>query len=92
MSHEIQVDAVKGTVWVNHGDDGSCVGRFSKRFGMDIHNSLSDQLAGKPQCLHCTHTPGLEEDWLEFVRLMKHHFDIRIDPRKLKFEVIDGRS
>jgi hypothetical protein len=49
----IQVSGCGNTVWV-HSEDGSTVGRFSKVFGMDVHNTVSDHMLGKPQCLHCT--------------------------------------
>jgi hypothetical protein len=33
--YSIDVSPLGDTIWVT-GDDGSCVGRFSKRFGIDV--------------------------------------------------------
>ncbi len=55
---QVQISADGGTVWV-HVMDGSTVERFSKRFGLDVHTTVTEQIAGASQCLHCTHeTPG----------------------------------
>lgn len=59
---EIEVDTTRTTVWVNSTIDGSCIGRFSKKFGMDIHKTGTQQLNGEGECLHCTHSPGTKED------------------------------
>jgi hypothetical protein len=77
----VQVSADRVTVWV-HADDGSTVGRFSKRFGMDVHRTVTEQLAGAGQCLHCTHKPATEKDWRLFVALMHEHYgiDVAVDP------------
>lgn len=52
----IDVSSEGSTVWINSAD-GSCIGRFSKRFGLDVHRTLTEQMAGGSQCLHCTHEP-----------------------------------
>lgn len=74
---EIQVSANGETVWV-HASDGSTVGRYSTRFGMDVHNTVTAQMAGASQCLNCTHTAPTVQDWKEFCRLMLAHFAIPI--------------
>lgn len=91
MSHEVQVDPHRGTVWINHEGDGSCIGRFSKRFGMDVHKTGTQQVNGEGECLHCTHTAATEDDWLEFIRLMELHYQIRLDPNLIVFERQDDR-
>lgn len=83
-SDHVQVSADRSTVWV-HADDGSTVGRFSKRFGMDVHNTVTAQLAGASQCLHCTHEPAGEDQWLEFCRLMHQHHGIVVDAGLMLF-------
>lgn len=40
--HEVVVSGDGATVWVN-GPDGSCIGRFSKRFGIDVHHTGTRQ-------------------------------------------------
>lgn len=82
---QIQVNELGNTVWV-HASDGSTVGRFSKRFGMDVHNTVSDQLAGSPQCLHCTHEPANQEEWRLFCELMKTHYAIEVPENLISFD------
>lgn len=81
----VQVSEDRKTVWV-HTDDGSTVGRFSKKFGMDVHTTITAQLARAGQCLRCTHeAPGLAE-WTEFCDLMQTHYGIAVDRMALSFE------
>ena len=54
LPDQVQVSQDGQTVWV-HSADGSTVGRFSKRFGLDVHRTVTEQLQGASQCLHCTH-------------------------------------
>lgn len=84
----IQVSADRSTVWV-HAVDGSTVGRFSRRFGMDVHTTVTAQLAGASQCLHCTHEPAGKVEWMEFCRLMREHHGIEVRDRLMVFEA-DG--
>ncbi len=81
----IQVSADRGTMWV-HSSDGSTVGRFSKKFGMDIHNTVTAQMSGKPQCLHCTHEPATEAHWHEFTALIEQHFNVHVPTDIMQFE------
>lgn len=62
------------TVWVNAGD-GSCVARFS-RFGIDIHNSAVEQMAGASQCLLCTHTKPTLPEWAHFQMKVGYFYGI----------------
>ena len=77
--HEIQISDDGQTIWV-HTSDGSTVGRYSTRFGMDVHNTVTAQMGGASQCLSCTHEPPTETDWDEFCRLMHVHHRIRLPP------------
>lgn len=86
VQHEdsVQVSADRRTVRV-HADDGSTVGHFSKVFGMDVHTTITEQLAGSGQCLRCTHeAPGVAE-LNEFCDLMQSHFGIAVDRAALSF-------
>lgn len=83
--HEVLIDKKRGIVWINSGVDGSCIGRFSKRAGMDVHRSGTDQMQGKGECLHCTHGEASKGDWLLFIRLMKQHYNVTIKPEALSF-------
>lgn len=83
---QIEVSADGNTVWV-HAIDGSTVGRFSKRFGMDVHRTMIDQLAGAPQCLHCTHQASDASDWEMFVQLMASHHGIAVPKSIIKFQI-----
>lgn len=73
----IDVSGDGGTVWIN-GADGSCIGRFSKRFGLDVHKTASEQAAGGSQCLHCTHEPAGPAGWSDFRLQMKEHYKIDV--------------
>lgn len=77
----VQVAADRSTVWV-HASDGSTVGRFSLRFGIDVHTTTTQQLLGASQCLHCTHSAPTHDDWLLFCDLMHQHHRIVI-PRDI---------
>lgn len=77
-----QVSADRSTIWI-HAPDGSTVGRFSLRFGMDVHTTFTQQLQGASQCLHCTHSAPAHADWLLFCDLMFRHFGIAVPPEIL---------
>ena len=62
--YEIQLSELRDTVWI-HAPDGSTVARFG-RFGVDLHNSVSDQLAGASECKLCTHGSTGPEEWQLF--------------------------
>lgn len=59
------------TVWV-HVAPGETVGRFGPR-GVDVHNTIEQQLAGEPQCRACTHRQPTATDWESFVAGMAEH-------------------
>lgn len=73
------------TVWV-HSADGSCVGRFSKTWGLDVHRTVTEQLAGASQCLHCTHTKPSQADWFEFCSFMQSHHGIAVARDLITFD------
>jgi len=58
------------TVWVAAAVDGSCIGRFGM-MGIDIHRSMTDQIAGLGECLLCTHGMTTVSDWETFTRGMR---------------------
>ena len=64
LQYEVQISDLRDTVWI-HASDGSTVGRFS-RFGIDLHNSVSEQLQRASQCRLCTHGRPTVEDWAVF--------------------------
>ena len=85
----LQLDPNKLRVWVHSGKDGSTLGRFDVRSGMDIHNSVTDQIAGKSQCLKCTHEKPDLDTWNEFRRFSVENWGIfiaqeSIDTKRLK--------
>lgn len=82
--YEVIIGACGTRVWVN-GPDGSNLGRFSKHFGMDVHTSVTEQMAGASQCLHCTHSKPSERDWLDFCDLMEKYYGIVIPPSSIRF-------
>ncbi len=82
---QVQVSEDGRTVWV-HGNDGSSVGRFSKVFGLDVHTTVTQQMEGAHQCLHCTHEAAGPEDWAKFVELMREHHGINVPPELITFD------
>ena len=83
-THQIQINHDGSTLWV-HAIDGSTVGRFSKRFGLDVHTSATEQLNGADQCLHCTHVPASPSDWQLFRKLMLEHYGVHLDSTLVTF-------
>lgn len=61
ISYEVELSQMRDVVWV-HASDGSTTGRFGK-FGVDLHNTNTEQLDGKPQCRLCTHGKVSKLDW-----------------------------
>ena len=64
LFYEIQLSEGRDAIWV-HASDGSTVGRFG-RFGIDLHNTLTDQMAGMSECKLCTHGRPTSADWILF--------------------------
>ena len=82
----IQVSSDGKTVWIHSPTDGSTVGRFSKKFGMDVHTTVADQLQGAGQCLCCTHEPPAFIEWDCFVRLIHEHHGIVVPTDLIQFQ------
>jgi len=82
--NQVQVSATGDTVWV-HAMDGSTVGRFCKRFGLDVHTTVTEQMSGVGQCLHCTHEPAGQAEWKLFRELMRKHYQIHVDVNLISF-------
>ncbi|WP_226342922.1 hypothetical protein [Pseudomonas putida] len=64
LFYELQIAANRQTIWI-HSSDGSTVGRFSPR-GIDLHNTVTEQLSGLPECRMYTHGSPTQADWLTF--------------------------
>lgn len=84
LDDQIQVSIDGKTVWV-HALDGSTVGRFSKVFGMDVHSTIAQQLAGAGQCLHCTHEAATKSDWILFCKHILDCYGIAVDQTLVAF-------
>jgi hypothetical protein len=91
QDQQVQISPDGQTVWV-HAGDGSTVGRFSRVFGIDVHRTATEQIAGKGQCLHCTHEPAGQAEWDQFCALMLEHHQIRVDPSIMTFLPVDGSA
>jgi len=85
IEYEIQLSANRSAVWV-HASDGSTVGRFG-RMGIDLHNTVTDMMAGAPECRLCTHGKPTVADWKLFrekvlewyaVDVPEHAFDVSL--------------
>ena len=64
MEYQVETSIQRNVVWV-HASDGSTVGRFG-RFGIDLHNTITEQLNCMPQCRLCTHDSVTSGDWDTF--------------------------
>ncbi|HCE7248407.1 TPA: hypothetical protein NHR53_006292 [Pseudomonas aeruginosa] len=64
LSYSLQIADNNSAVWV-HSSDGSTVGRFG-RMGIDLHNTVTEMMAGAPQCRLCTHGMPSLADWQLF--------------------------
>ena len=82
--HSIDVSATGVTVWVN-AIDGSCVGRFDKRFGMDVHRTVTEMLNGAPECLNCSKGRAGPAEWRKFCAEIKRHYGITVPPDTISF-------
>ncbi|MBK6616604.1 MAG: hypothetical protein IPG27_21770 [Ottowia sp.] len=90
--YQLQVSADGGTVWLN-GPDGSAVGRFSKRFGIDVHRSGTEQVQGLGECLFCTHEPAGLKEWSLFVAALREHYGVEVCKEVLVFDdEVDGNA
>jgi len=78
MFYELQVSESKDAVWI-HASDGSTVGRFGK-MGVDLHNTVTEQLQGAPECRLCTHGAVSKEDWILFVSKAKEFWGVDVPP------------
>lgn len=89
MKHEFQVSANKLKLWVNSGETGMSIARFSAT-GIDIHNDTEGQLRGDV-CLFCRPGPEpanpvpLEEQWVLFKSMLKKHHGITV-PKSVKLK------
>ncbi len=63
--YELQLSATRDRLWIHSAADGSTVGRFG-RLGIDLHNTITEQMAGLPQCRLCTHGKPTQADWDQF--------------------------
>lgn len=84
LKYEVQYSASKDTLWI-HCSSGETVGRFSSKFGMDIHNTIAEQAKGSSQCLHCTHTKPTPEDFDLFCKKAKELWNVKIDKSQINF-------
>ncbi|UUA75151.1 hypothetical protein [Cellvibrio sp. QJXJ] len=73
---EVCSDGLGCRIWIN-ADDGSAVARFNTRTGVDVHNTVTDQLRGAHECLWCTHGKPDRETWNQFVVKIDELFGIR---------------
>lgn len=65
IEYELQLSALKNAVWIHSCSDGSTVGRFG-RMGIDLHNTVTEQQEGMPECRFCTHGQPSMADWQLF--------------------------
>lgn len=64
LEYWLETSVLRDRVWLQ-ASDGSTVGRFSPR-GIDLHNTITEQMAGMSECRMCTHGATSVEDWTFF--------------------------
>lgn len=84
VDYELLVSTLGDTVWLNAAD-GSCIGRFSKRYGIDVHHSATEQMAGSRECVFCTHQAASADDWSRFRREVREHYGIEVPEGAISF-------
>lgn len=84
-TYDIDVSSDGGRVWVT-GYDGSSIGRFNKRAGIDVHTTATQQMAGEGECLYCTHGAAGYNEWVVFCAKIKEHYDIDVPLDLIKFD------
>jgi len=75
--YEVCRDSFGRRLWIN-ASDGSAVARFNVSTGVDVHNTVTDQMLGSPECLWCTHDVPDYATWRDFVLVVKEQFGIEI--------------
>lgn len=60
--YQLEISKQRDAIWIHSFEDGSTVGRFGK-MGVDIHNTVTEQLAGADQCRLCTHGRVGIKEW-----------------------------
>jgi len=74
---EVLLDELSCRVWIN-GQDGSCLARFNPNKGIDLHNSVTEQMQGAPECRFCTHEKAYLPDWELFMSKVDEYWGITI--------------
>ncbi len=83
ISYEIQYCPTKRRLWI-HSSTGDTVARFSSSFGIDMHRTTKEQLAGMSQCLHCTHDAPTLNDFIFFCDKAFELWKVEIDKSKIE--------
>jgi hypothetical protein len=76
LSYAVQLSDTRTAVWI-HASDGSTVGRFG-RMGIDLHNTVTEQMSGKPECRLCTHGQSTAHDWALFREKAKEWWGVEV--------------
>lgn len=77
-------------VWLQ-ASDGSTVGRFG-RMGIDLHNTITEQLAGLPECRLCTHGQTTPEDWQLFREKALEWWGIDVPDNAISKDILGAAS
>ncbi|MBJ2214082.1 MULTISPECIES: hypothetical protein [Pseudomonas] len=76
-AYQLELSVMRDRLWIHSTADGSTVGRFG-RMGIDLHNTMTEQMAGKPQCRLCTHQRPTVADWLVFRERAKEWWGVEV--------------
>lgn len=88
IEYELQTTPLRDRVWI-HASDGSTVGRFG-RGGVDLHNTITDQMAGLPECRLCTHGRPTAEDWKLFREKVLEWWGLDVPESAISQKLFEG--
>jgi len=87
--YEICTDELGRRLWIN-SEDGSAVARFNTQTGVDVHNTVTDQLAGEPECLWCTHGKPDHKTWQKFIQKVKELFGLTLPSDAIEVRFLES--
>ena len=88
--YEICLDQRRDRLWIN-ADDGSAIARFNTRSGVDVHNTVSEQMNGAPECLWCTHGKPDLSTWQDFIKAVEDNFGIKVPDDAIDTSKLSGQ-
>lgn len=90
LHYWLETSVLRDRVWLQ-ASDGSTVGRFSLR-GIDLHNTVTEQMAGAPECRLCTHGATTIDDWNLFREKALEWWGVDVPADAISIEKLKGST